>query len=45
MAAKLPHTLTLDTDFAAMPAGAKLLIPCPVEDEQHLRMQVPPSET
>jgi hypothetical protein len=33
MAAKPPDAVTLDKDFAGVPAGAKLLIPCPVEVE------------
>jgi hypothetical protein len=45
MAAKPPHTVTLDKDFAGVPAGAKLLISCPVEVEQYLRSHVPPGET
>jgi hypothetical protein len=45
MAAKPPHTVTLDKDFAGVPAGAKLLISCPVEVELYLRRHVPPGET
>ena len=45
MAAKPPHTVTLEKDFAGVPAGAKLLISCPIEVEQYLRRQVPPGET
>ena len=45
MAAKPPHTVTLEKDFAGVPAGAKLLISCPVEVEQYLRRHVPPGET
>ena len=45
MAAKPPHTVTLDKDFAGVPAGSKLLISCPVEVEQYLKQHVPPGET
>jgi hypothetical protein len=45
MAAKPPHTVVLEKDFAGVPAGAKLLISCPVEVEQYLRTHVPPGET
>jgi len=45
MAAKPPHTVILDKDFAGVPAGARLLISCPVEVEQYLRDHVPPGET
>jgi len=45
MAAKPPHTVILDKDFAGVPAGAKLLISCPAEVEQYLRQQIPPGET
>ena len=44
MATKPPHTVTLDKDFAGVPAGAKLLISCPAEVEQYLRKHVPPGE-
>jgi hypothetical protein len=40
MAAKPPHTVTLDKDFAGVPAGAKLLISCPVEVERYLRQHL-----
>ena len=45
MAAKPPHTVTLDKDFAGVPAGAKLLISCPPEVAQYLKTSVPPGET
>jgi hypothetical protein len=45
MAAKPPHTVTLDKDFAGVPAGAKLLISCPVEIEHYLKTHVPAGET
>jgi hypothetical protein len=45
MAAKPPHTVSLEKDFAGVPAGAKLLISCPVEVAQYLRQHVPPGET
>ena len=45
MAARPPHTVTLDKDFAGVPAGAKLLISFPIEVEQYLRQHVPPGET
>ena len=45
MAAKPPHTVTLDKDFAGVPAGARLLISCPAEVEHYLRKHVPPGET
>jgi hypothetical protein len=37
MNAKPPHTVVLDKDFAGVPAGARLLISCPVEVENYLR--------
>jgi hypothetical protein len=45
MNAKPPHTVVLDKDFAGVPAGARLLISCPVEVENYLRTKVPPGET
>jgi hypothetical protein len=45
MKAKPPHTVVLDKAFAGVPAGAKLLISCPLEVEAYLRRQVPPGET
>lgn len=45
MAANPPHTVTLDKDFAGVPAGAKLLISCPEEVAQYLRTKVPSGET
>lgn len=45
MQAKPPHTVVLDKDFAGVPAGARLLISCPLEVEHYLRTQVPPGET
>lgn len=45
MNARPPHTVTLDKDFAGVPAGSRLLISCPLELEHYLRTQVPPGET
>lgn len=45
MQARPPHTVRLDKDFAGVPAGARLLISCPLEIEDYLRTQVPPGET
>ena len=45
MAAKPPHTVILDKDFAGVPAGAKLLISCPLEVAEYLKANVPPGET
>ena len=45
MKAKPAHTVTLDKDFAGVPAGSRLLISCPVEVEEYLRSRVPPGET
>jgi hypothetical protein len=45
MKAKPPHTVTLDKDFAGVPAGSRLLISCPVEVEDYLRTKVPPGQT
>lgn len=45
MQAKPPHMVTLDKDFAGVPAGARLLISCPMELESYLRTQVPAGET
>ena len=45
MQAKPPHTVVLEKDFAGVPAGARLLISCPLEVEHYLRTQVPPGET
>jgi len=45
MNAKPPHTVVLDKDFAGVPAGARLLISCPMEVENYLRTKVPPGET
>ena len=43
--AKPPHTVTLDKDFAGVPAGSRLLISSPVELEDYLREQVPVGTT
>ncbi len=43
--ARPPHTVTLDKDFAGVPAGSRLLISCPLELEDYLRRQVPPGTT
>jgi hypothetical protein len=40
-AAKPPHTVTTDKDFAGIPAGSRLLISSPVELERYLKTQVP----
>ena len=45
MKAKPPHSVVLDKAFAGVPAGARLLISCPVEVEQYLRHSVPAGET
>ena len=45
MAAKPPHTVTLDKDFAGVPAGARLLISCPQEIEDFLRTHTQPGDT
>jgi hypothetical protein len=45
MAAKPPHTVTLDKDFAGVPAGSKLLISCPLELAEYLKTKVPPGKT
>ncbi len=45
MNAKPPHMVTLDKDFAGVPAGARLLISCPKEVDAYLRTQVPPGQT
>lgn len=44
MAAKPPHTVTLEKAFAGVPAGATLLISCPVEVAEYLKTKVPPGE-
>lgn len=41
MSAKPPHTVTIDKDFAGIPAGSRLLISCPTELEAYLREHVP----
>lgn len=43
--ARPPHTVTLDKDFAGVPAGSRLLISCPLELEDYLRRRVPPGTT
>ena len=43
--AKPPHTVTLDRDFAGIPAGSRLLISCPIELEDYLRTHVPAGTT
>jgi hypothetical protein len=45
LAAKPPHTVMLDKSFAGVPAGAKLLISCPMEVAEYLRTRIPPGET
>lgn len=45
MQAKPPHMVTLDKDFAGVPAGARLLISCPMQIEEYLRTRVPAGET
>lgn len=45
MNARPPHTVTLDKDFAGVPAGSRLLISCPLEVADYLRTKVPPGET
>jgi len=43
--AKPPHTVILDKDFAGVPAGARLLISCPMELEDYLTKHVPAGTT
>lgn len=43
--ARPPHTVTLDKDFAGVPAGSRLLISCPLELEDYLRHHVPAGTT
>jgi len=43
--ARPPHTVVMDKAFAGVPAGARLLISCPLEVDHYLRTQVPPGET
>jgi hypothetical protein len=45
MQAKPPHTVRLDKDFAGVPAGALLLISCPLEVQEYLTDHVPPGQT
>ena len=45
MKAKPPHIAMLDSDFAGVPAGSRLLISCPLEVEAYLRHHVPAGET
>lgn len=45
MAAKPPHTVVLERDFAGVPAGSTLLISCPLELAEHLKTRVPPGQT
>jgi hypothetical protein len=45
MKARPPHTVVLDKDFAGVPAGARLLISCPMELAEHLRTQLPAGTT
>lgn len=45
MQARPPHKVVLKTPFAGVPAGATLLISCPLEVEHYLRTQVPPGQT
>jgi hypothetical protein len=45
MQTRPPRMVTLDKAFAGVPAGAKLLISCPLEVEAWLREQVPAGET
>ncbi len=40
-ACEAPHTVTLDKDFAGVPAGSRLLISCPMELEDYLKNHVP----
>jgi hypothetical protein len=37
--------VTLDKDFAGVPAGSRLLISCPLEVEEYLNSRVPLGET
>lgn len=45
MQAKPAHMVTLDQDFAGVPAGSRLLISCPLDVEQYLRTRIPAGET
>ncbi len=45
MAAKPPHRITLDKDFAGVPAGAKLVISSPQDIEAFLRTHTLPGDT
>jgi len=44
MRARSPHVVTLDKDFAGVPAGSRLLVWCPTEVADYLRTQVPPGQ-
>jgi hypothetical protein len=44
MRAKPPHVVTLDKAFAGVPAGARLLISCPLELAAFLREHTRPGE-
>ena len=45
MNTKPAHMVTLDKDFAGVPAGSRLLISCPLEIEEYLNNRVPLGET
>ena len=45
MAAKPPHRVTLDKDFAGVSEGAKLLISSPQDVEAFLRSHTQPGDT
>lgn len=42
--ARSPHTVTLDKDFAGVPAGSRLLISCPMQLEAYLRQHLRPGQ-
>jgi hypothetical protein len=44
MLAKPPHVVTLDKDFAGVPAGARLLVSSPLEIDAFLREHTCPGE-
>jgi hypothetical protein len=45
MQAKPAHMVTLDKEFAGVPAGSRLLISCPRDIEHYLRTEIPAGET
>jgi hypothetical protein len=45
LAARPAHTVILDKGFAGVPAGARLLISCPMDVAMYLRTRIPLGET